>query len=58
MSGRHSRRTLIKTGLGALAGASGLAAAVRLADRHGLISTAPPSRGAPFRARRAPHEPC
>jgi len=37
MSSRHSRRTLIKAGLGALAGASGFAAAVRLADRHGLI---------------------
>jgi DMSO/TMAO reductase YedYZ molybdopterin-dependent catalytic subunit len=33
----HSRRTLIKAGLGALASASGLAGAVRLADRHGLI---------------------
>jgi len=33
----HSRRTLIKAGLGALAGVSGLAGAVRLADRHGLI---------------------
>ena len=37
MSSRHSRRTLIKAGLGALAGASGLGGAVRLADRHGLI---------------------
>jgi DMSO/TMAO reductase YedYZ molybdopterin-dependent catalytic subunit len=37
MSDRPSRRTLIKTGLGALAGASGLAAAVRVADRYGLI---------------------
>src|SRR6185295_12417725 len=36
------RRTLITTGLTALAGASGLAAAARLADRYGLI---PPDHG-------------
>jgi DMSO/TMAO reductase YedYZ molybdopterin-dependent catalytic subunit len=32
-----TRRKLIKTGLGALAGAGALGAAVRAADRHGLI---------------------
>ena len=37
MSGNVSRRTLIKTGLGAVAAAGGLGAAVRLADRFGLI---------------------
>jgi DMSO/TMAO reductase YedYZ molybdopterin-dependent catalytic subunit len=37
-----SRRRLIKTGLGAIAGASGLAVAARLADRYGLI---PPDHG-------------
>jgi DMSO/TMAO reductase YedYZ molybdopterin-dependent catalytic subunit len=37
-----SRRKLITTGLAAAAGASGLAAAVRLADRYGLI---PPDHG-------------
>src|SRR5438046_8800381 len=37
-----SRRKLITTGLAATAGASGLAVAVRVADRHGLI---PPDRG-------------
>ncbi len=37
-----SRRKLITTGLGAVAGASGLAAAARLADRFGLI---PPDHG-------------
>ena len=36
-SGGFSRRTLIKTSLGALAGVGGLGAAVRLADRCGLI---------------------
>jgi DMSO/TMAO reductase YedYZ molybdopterin-dependent catalytic subunit len=36
------RRTLIKSGLTALAGASGLAVAARLADRYGLI---PPDHG-------------
>ncbi len=39
---RLSRRRLIITGLGALAGASGLAAAARLAERYGLI---PPDHG-------------
>lgn len=37
MSLRISRRRLITTGLAAAAGASGLAAAARLADRYGLI---------------------
>jgi len=37
MSGNVSRRKLIKTGLGAVAAAGGLGAAVRLADRFGLI---------------------
>src|ERR1700687_4012353 len=37
-----SRRKLITTGLAATAGASGLAAAARLADRYGLI---PPDHG-------------
>lgn len=37
-----SRRKLITTGLAAAGGASGLAAAVRLADRYGLI---PPDHG-------------
>jgi len=37
-----SRRKLITTGLGAVAGASGLAVAARLADRYGLI---PPDHG-------------
>ena len=37
-----SRRTLFTTGLAATAGASGLAVAIRLADRFGLI---PPDRG-------------
>ncbi len=37
-----SRRKLITTGLAATAGAAGLAEAVRLADRHGLI---PPDHG-------------
>jgi len=37
MSGMLTRRRLITGGLAAAAGASGLAAAVRLADRHGLI---------------------
>jgi len=42
MSGLLTRRRLITTGLSALAGASGLAAAARLADRYGLI---PPDHG-------------
>jgi len=37
MRGKVSRRTLIKTGLGALAGAGALGASVRAADRFGLI---------------------
>src|SRR5947208_4788061 len=37
-----SRRRLVTTGLAATAGASGLAVAVRLADRYGLI---PPDHG-------------
>ena len=37
-----TRRTLIKSGLAAAAGASGLAVAARLADRYGLI---PPDHG-------------
>ena len=37
MSGDVSRRKLIKTGLGALAGIGGVGAAVRIADRFGLI---------------------
>src|SRR5260221_7860346 len=37
-----TRRKLIATGLAAAAGASGLAAAIRLADRYGLI---PPDHG-------------
>jgi len=37
MSSNVSRRGLIKAGVAALAGASGLTAAVRIADRHGLI---------------------
>ena len=37
-----TRRRLIKTGLAAIAGASGLAVAARLADRYGLI---PPDHG-------------
>ena len=41
MSGNFSRRKLILAGLGAGAGATGIAAAVRLADRYGLI---PPDR--------------
>lgn len=39
---RLSRRKLITTGLGAVAGVSGLAVAARLADRYGLI---PPDHG-------------
>lgn len=42
-----SRRRLIATGLSAVAGASGVAAAVRLADRYGLI---PPDHGGLFGA--------
>src|SRR5271168_2840080 len=42
MSGLISRRKLITTGLAAVAGASGLAVAARLADRYGLI---PPDHG-------------
>ena len=42
MSRLLTRRRLLTTGLGALAGASGLAAAARLADRYGLI---PPDHG-------------
>jgi len=37
MSGRVSRRKLIKTGLGAVAGFGALGASFRIADRHGLI---------------------
>ena len=37
MSGRLTRRTLITTGLAAVAGGSGLAVAARIADRYGLI---------------------
>ena len=37
-----TRRKIITTGLSAIAGASGLAAAARLADRFGLI---PPDHG-------------
>ncbi|HEV8318696.1 MAG TPA: hypothetical protein VGQ10_14875, partial [Vicinamibacterales bacterium] len=45
---RHiSRRKLITTGLTAAAGASGLAAAVRIANRYGLI---PPDCGGVFGA--------
>ena len=39
---RITRRSLITTGLAAVAGASGLAAAARIADRYGLI---PPDHG-------------
>jgi DMSO/TMAO reductase YedYZ molybdopterin-dependent catalytic subunit len=42
MSRILTRRRLITTGLSAIAGASGLAAAARLADRYGLI---PPDHG-------------
>ena len=42
MSDRITRRRLITSGLAAVAGASGLAAAARLADRYGLI---PPDHG-------------
>ncbi len=42
MSGRISRRTLLRTGLGAVAGVSGLAIAGELARRYGLI---PPDPG-------------
>jgi DMSO/TMAO reductase YedYZ molybdopterin-dependent catalytic subunit len=42
MSELHSRRKLITTGLAAVAGVSGLAVAVRLATRYGLI---PPDHG-------------
>ena len=42
MSHPFSRRTLITTGLGVAAGASGLAVAARVADRYGLI---PPDHG-------------
>ena len=42
MTAPLTRRKLIATGLAAAAGASGLAAAIRLADRYGLI---PPDRG-------------
>jgi len=42
MSRLLTRRRLITTGLSAIAGASGLAAAARLADRYGLI---PPDHG-------------
>ena len=42
MSKSPSRRTLITTGLATAAGASSLAAAIRLADRYGLI---PPDHG-------------
>ena len=37
MSGKVSRRKMIKAGLGAVAGVGALGAAVRLADRYGLI---------------------
>jgi DMSO/TMAO reductase YedYZ molybdopterin-dependent catalytic subunit len=37
MSGRISRRKLIRTGLGAVAGAGALGVLVRFADRYGLI---------------------
>ena len=51
MSGSFSRRKLIitglVTGLGALAGASGLAVAARLAGKYGLI---PPDHGGIFGA--------
>jgi DMSO/TMAO reductase YedYZ molybdopterin-dependent catalytic subunit len=42
MSRILTRRRLLTTGLGAIAGASGLAVAARLADRYGLI---PPDHG-------------
>src|SRR5277367_2499770 len=42
MSDKLSRRKLITAGLTAVAGASGLVAAARLADRYGLI---PPDHG-------------
>ena len=42
MTGRLTRRKVITTGLTAIAGASGLAAAARLADQYGLI---PPDHG-------------
>src|SRR5205823_10444083 len=42
MSELNSRRGLLKAGLAATAGASGLAVAARLADRYGLI---PPDHG-------------
>jgi len=42
MSRLLTRRRLLTTGLGAIAGASGLAVAARLADRYGLI---PPDHG-------------
>ena len=45
MSELFSRRKLITTGLATAAGASGLAIAARLADRHGLI---PPDHGGIF----------
>ena len=45
MSQRISRRKLITAGLSTAAGASGLALAARLADRHGLI---PPDHGGIF----------
>ncbi len=37
MAERLTRRKLITTGLATVAGASGLAAAARIADRYGLI---------------------
>jgi hypothetical protein len=42
MSNLFSRRKLVTTGLATVAGASGLAAAARLADRYGMI---PPDHG-------------
>jgi DMSO/TMAO reductase YedYZ molybdopterin-dependent catalytic subunit len=42
MSNRISRRKFITTGLATVAGASGIAAAARIADRYGLI---PPDHG-------------
>jgi DMSO/TMAO reductase YedYZ molybdopterin-dependent catalytic subunit len=42
MTRRLTRRRLITTGLTAIAGASGLAAAARIADRYGLV---PPDHG-------------
>ena len=47
MSRMLTRRRLMTTGLSALAGASGIAIAARLADRYGLI---PPDHGGDYGA--------